>query len=126
MITLGDVTLPPYLMWQDELSWSAVDQQEEFSVTGALLLDIDVKQAGRPITLVGDKNRGWILRDTLLALFALVQSPQELTLDYHGRIFQVRFRYGSGAPVAAEPLVMRIPPKSTDKYHSLTIKLMEV
>lgn len=126
MITLGAVTLPPYLLWQDELSWAKVEQGAEYLLSGSLEIQTGVKLAGRPITLVGEQNRGWIERSTLLALLALTETPQVLTLDYHGREFQVRFRFHDGEPVQAVPLIVRIPPKDTDKYHSLVIRLLEV
>ena len=125
MITLGAVTLPPYLLWQDELSWAKVEQGAEYLLSGSLEIQTGVKLAGRPITLVGEQNRGWIVRSTLLALLALTETPQVLTLDYHGREFQVRFRFGDGA-VSATPIVVRIPPRETDKYNNLIIRLLEV
>ena len=125
MIALGAVTLPPYLLWQDELSWAKVEQGAEYLLSGSLEIQTGVKLAGRPITLVGEQNRGWIERSTLLALLALTETPQVLTLDYHGREFQVRFRFGDGA-VSATPIVVRIPPRETDKYNNLIIRLLEV
>ena len=125
MIALGAVTLPPYLLWQDELSWAKVEQGAEYLLSGSLEIQTGVKLAGRPITLVGEQNRGWIEHSTLLALLALTETPQVLTLDYHGREFQVRFRFGDGA-VSATPIVVRIPPRETDKYNNLIIRLLEV
>lgn len=126
MITLGTVTLPPYLLWEDEFTWSAVAQGAEYFLAGSLDIQASTMLAGRPITLVGDTNRGWITRATLLDLYALTNTPQELTLNYHDREFTVRFNHANGKPVSAVPLVKRIPPKDTDKYHSLVIRLMEV
>lgn len=124
MIILETLTLPPYLCWADEFSWSPVAQAEEYSTTGALLLDMSVKQAGRPITLVGTDNLGWITRAQLLQLQALADTPQAMGLDYHGREFTVRFRYDGVGPVAAEEIIPRIPPKDTDPYRNLQINLI--
>lgn len=125
MITLNEIELPPYLRWDDEFSWSPVAQGEEFSTTGALLLDISVKQAGRPMTLVGSEHLGWINYSELLALQSLADTHAEMDIDYHGREFIVRFRY-SGGPVTADPIIPRIPPKDTDPYRNLKINLIIV
>ena len=50
------------LDWQDEFGWSPVDQATSYSTTGALLVDVALKQAGRPITLVGTETAAWISR----------------------------------------------------------------
>ncbi len=126
-ITLGELTLPPYLLWEDEIGWSAVMQTTGYFLSGSLEIQEGIKLSGRPITLVGEMHLGWITRSLLLSIQALAQTPQELPLDYHGREFTVRFRQGNNEkPVEAVPLVKRIPPKDTDKYHSLVIRLMEV
>lgn len=124
-ITLGTLTLPPYLLWEDEFGWAKVEQGEDYLLSGALEIQTGVKLAGRPITLSGETHRGWIDRATLLAILALTETPQELSLNYHGREFQVRFRFGDGA-VSATPIVVRIPPRETDKYNNLIIRLLEV
>lgn len=124
MIVLQEIELPPYLRWDDEFTWSPVDQGEEYSTTGALMLDVSVRQAGRPMTLVGGDHLGWIKRETLLALQALAGTHQDMTIDYHGRQFAVRFRYGSGGPVSAEKIIPRIPPKDSDPYRNLKINLL--
>ena len=123
MITLETLTLPPYLHWEDEFTWSPVAQSEEYSTSGALLLDISIKQAGRPMTLVGDDHRGFISRSDLLALQTLADAHKEMAIDYHGRAFTVRFRY-EGAAVTAEQIIPRIPPKDTDRYRNLKIQLL--
>ena len=126
MITLAGIVLPPYLEWEDEFSWSPVDQQTEYSITGALMLDISTKLAGRPITLVGTEHLGWITRELLLDLQALADTPDVRELNYHGRIFATRFRYDSGDPVTAKKIIPRIPPRDTDPYRNLNIKLITV
>jgi hypothetical protein len=126
MILLDELELPPYLRWDDEFAWSPVQQAEEFSTTGALLLDISVKQAGRPMTLVGTEHLGWITRATLLQLQALADTHAEMEIDYHDRIFAVRFRYDGGGPVTADKIIPRIPEKDTDPYRNLRINLIIV
>jgi hypothetical protein len=125
MIVLQEIELPPYLRWDDEFTWSPVVQSEEYSTSGALLLDVSVKQAGRPMTLVGTEHLGWISRAKLLLLQALADTHEEMEIDYHGRVFTVRFRY-TGPPVTAEKIIPRIPEKETDPYRNLRINLIIV
>ena len=62
------------LQWTDEYDWSPVEQSTEYSTTGALLVDVAMKQAGRSITLEGADTAAWLTRavcDTLQAWAAL-------------------------------------------------------
>lgn len=125
-IILHGMDLPPYLHWEDEFGWSPVVETGEYSITGALLLDQSVKLAGRPMTLVGTDHLGWIQYAQLVELQTLSFTPQNMELDYHGRLFTVRFRYDSGSPVTAEQIIPRIPPRDTDPYRKLNVKLIIV
>lgn len=73
------------LQWSDEYDWSPVEQSTEYSTTGAMLVDVALKQAGRPITLEGTDTAAWLTRavcDTLQAWAAL--PGIELTLTVRG------------------------------------------
>ncbi len=63
------------LAWTDEFGWSPVEQSTEYSTTGALLVDVATKQAGRPITLEGKETATWISRATCLAIEAWAKLP---------------------------------------------------
>ena len=56
------------LAWTDEFGWSPVEQSTEYSTTGALLVDVATKLAGRPITLEGKETATWLPRATCVAL----------------------------------------------------------
>lgn len=71
------------LDWADEYAWSPVQQSTEYSTTGALLVDVGVKAAGRPITLQGEQTAAWLSRalcDTLKSWAALPAITLTLTL----------------------------------------------
>lgn len=124
--TLGLVQIPRGLVWADEFNWAEVDRAAEYSITGALLLDAAVRQAGRPITLEGSDSAGWITRATLLQLQALAQDPDAthtLTLA-DARTFTVRFAPG-GAPITATPVARPELPPSHHPYVA-TVRLIEV
>jgi len=67
--------LPKDLQWVDELTWNAVDQSTEFSLTGALLVQEGVRQKGRYVTLNGLDNMAWITREQGLSLLSMANTP---------------------------------------------------
>lgn len=126
MITLDEIELPGQMFWSDEI-WSPVVQSEEYSVTGALILDETEKQAGRPITLGGRDYTCWVTRETIDALMtkaAIKGQVMTLTLEDE-REFDVRFRYDSGKAIEAKPIYDRVPAQPEDWY-TLTIKFITV
>jgi len=107
-ITLGAIALPDTLVWEDEFTWSPVEQSTvEYSLTGAPIVQQSTKLAGRPITLAGksDSNAhtGGISRTNLLALqTALTVTGATWTLTLHdARTFTVM---AAPDPLDAEPL----------------------
>lgn len=92
------------LQWTDEYDWSPVEQASAYSTTGALLVDVAVKQAGQPITLEGTDTNAWLSRalcDTLQAWAAL--PGIELTLTLRGTPHQVIFDHAKGG-FTAQPI----------------------
>lgn len=120
----ANVELPPDMQWRDEFAWDAVEQTAEYSLTGALIVQEGVKQAGREITLYGGDDSCWVRRSTVEALYALASvAGQILTLTYHDRTFPVMFRR-PGPIEAAE--IRRVANPGPDDWYSITIKLMTV
>ena len=60
--TLNALALPGDMMWTDEFNWSPVERSIDYSLTGALIVDIGTRQAGRTITLEGADDAGWLPR----------------------------------------------------------------
>lgn len=119
------VELPDELVWVDEFAWSAVEQTESRSLTGARIVQRGMKQGGRPITLrPPDDQAGWITRAVLDQLRAWVQMPGlQLTLTLRGEARVVEFRYNEAA-VEAEALVPYDDVQAGDFYLA-TIRLLE-
>ena len=129
MITLETVELGDELYWEDERGWTTVEQPEPIrTVGGALEIQkTSVKIGGRPITLSGSAERGWLPLSIVEALEALAEVPgavMALTLD-DGRTFNVMFRYHDGKPVSSFPVFLTVNPDPDDKYWCI-IRLMEV
>jgi hypothetical protein len=101
-ITLGAVALPSGLIWGNEFDWHPVAQATEYSLTGALILEQSIKQAGRLITLTGGKDFAWLTRAQVKALKAALDSGAVLTLTLHdARTFSV---VPAAEPLAVSPL----------------------
>ncbi len=91
--TLDATLLPRGMVWIDEFEWTPVKKTVADSLTGAQLIDVGVRQGGRPITLQADRDAGWISRANLLLLQAQAALPgQVFTLSLAtGQVFQVQF-----------------------------------
>lgn len=74
-MTLDTITLPADLLWVDEYRWTRVAQQVDIMADGAVVVQADAQQTGRPITLAGGDNFGWIDRTTLELLRAKANQP---------------------------------------------------
>jgi hypothetical protein len=123
--TLGALALPAGMIWTDEFDWRAVETAQEYALTGALILDAATRQAGRPITLEGADDHGWLTRTQLAALYGLTASPDDtytLTLA-DGRQFLVTF--APGDPITARAIARpEIPPAAWP--YVVTLRLIEV
>ena len=134
-ITLGAITLPSGLVWSDEYAWSPVQQSEEYGLTGALIVQIGSRLAGRPITLIGQSDGGyhtaWITRANLETLRTALIAPNAtwtLTLN-DSRTFTVRARHDGDGPLDAESgSVVRsfspANPASSHRYYLKAVRLM--
>jgi len=124
--TLGTIQIPRGMIWSDEFAWSPVEKSAEYSCTGALLIDAATKLAGRPITLRGDTNAGWIKRSVLDEVYALAASDpvgEHLLTLADDRTFTVQF--APGEPIDASPVARPELPPETYPYVA-TVRLIEV
>ena len=122
--------LPDDLLWSDEHAWSPAISSVSYLLTGALLVQSAVRQAGRPITLVGAPDMAWVTRAVVGALQAWAAVPLatstgrfELTLA-DARVFTVAFRHFETA-IEAEP-VTGFPARAESDFYRLTLRLMEI
>ena len=126
-ITLDGITLPGDLIWSDEFQWVPVERTEEYSLTGALIIEESIKQTGRPITLEA-KNEFlghiWLTRGTVKALYdkaSLTGQVMTLTLS-DGRVFTVAFK---AEGVTADAVFHIGDHLDVDRYH-LKIQLQVI
>jgi len=126
---LGGVSLPEDLIWEDKFSWSGVDSRASASRGGFPIIFEQAVSSGRPITLTGGPNHAWIEHGVLQSVFDLAGIPlatYDLVMGVDTRT--VRFVNNDPPAVSALP-VLEMPDEeyqSTDWFHSLIIKLMEI
>lgn len=115
------------LQWTNEFDYSPVEQSTEYSTEGALLVDVAVKLAGRPITLDGVETSAWITRaacDTLQAWAAL--PGIELTLTLRGQARTVMFDHARKG-FEAQPIWKLLDGEVTDELIYLpTFRFLEI
>lgn len=125
---LQEITLSHDLLWMDEHSWSPVIANQEYSVTGALIIETAVKLAGRPITLQApDADMAWHKRSTVDLLTLWYATPGQqflLTLD-DTRSFTVVFRHQEPPAMEAKP-VCGFATYDPDADWQVTLKFMEI
>lgn len=85
------------------------------------------KILGKPLTLVGTDDRGWIDFSVLQSLIAIASVVNaQYTLLFEGQSFTVRFRHEDSPVIVAEPIVARPNHISTDQFNNVVINLMEL
>lgn len=120
------LTLPSNLLWTDEFAWRQVEQRGRYTLTGALILESAVRQAGRPITLAAGSSFGWVTRNVVLTLKEWAAVPgRQMTLVLRGEPPRtVVFDHASGAIEA--PAVVDYADPADDDFYVLTVRFLQV
>lgn len=118
------LTLPPDLIWTDELAWARAEMATERSISGALVVDYAQRtNDGRPMTLAGGDDHAWCSRATLLTLRAWADEPMLLlTLQRNGTTYTVIFDIEDGA-IEEMPIVPFSDPEAAD-MHRVTLRFL--
>ncbi len=119
----SSVSLPADMIWTDEFDFVQARARTTPTLDGGQLVEHSLQIKGRPITLAGADDRGWVTRGTLIALQALasnVTAPLTLTLA-DGRIRPVVF---AADALSAYPLFPLSLPDA-NAYYIATLKLIE-
>lgn len=114
------------MQWVDEHEWDPVEQGQDRSLTGALIIQEGVKLYGRPITLASNEG-AWFTKSTIDELKALRDQPgivMLLTLP-SGEQHHVTWNRVAGAPVEAVPLYRSAVYLPDDEFF-LTLRLITV
>lgn len=126
MNTLGIIELSG-LIWVDEFDWTGIVSEVSAAVNGNLVVQEAAVTSGRPVTLKGGVDYGWLTRSDLLALQALAGVPEATyTLTYGGTEHTVRWRHEEGQVIEATPVIDYEAADHGDDYHQITLKLITV
>lgn len=133
MITLTDkngkvVRLNDHLVWVDWGKYSPIEQNQEYTLDGSLVIEATAKKAGMPITLSATPDQGLKYRKDVepIKQMMLENIHEPMTLRMHDEsTHEVLFSSVDGAPIEAEPLVGYADPVGDD-YIGLTLRFIEV
>lgn len=112
--------------WVDEFDWNSIEQEQDRTLTGALIVQEGVKLYGRPITL-SSNGGAWFTLATVRALEALAGVPGAvhlLTLP-SGDQHYVTWNRVAGPVVHATPVHRTVAP-GPDWLYQLTLRLITV
>lgn len=114
--------------WSDE-NWSEIEQNQEYAISGALIIQEGRRQAGRPITLQpANKTKGWIKLRDLNTLRAWQNLQEQFTLKFEWphdqREFNVIWNHKDGALESST--VKGTPATSLNTYFNVTMRFIEV
>ena len=120
------VPLDPDLLWAEENNWYPVEQSVERSITGAQIISLGTRLAGRPITLQPeDDSSAWMTSSELAQIQGWAATPgQEMQLTLRGVVRTVIFRH-QDAPLEAVPVVHYSDVIGADWYR-VTFRFMEI
>lgn len=135
-MTLHTVDLAPdillggdQLQWMDRFTWDPVAQEQERSLSGALLISEGVKLYGRPVTLSSNGRDGaWVTLAIVRELEALRDQlgiQMLLTLPT-GETHWVTWNRADGVPLEAEPVLGRRRNPSDSDLYLITLRLITV
>jgi hypothetical protein len=83
--------------------------------------------SGYSFDLVGAVDMGWVERLDIETLYTLASvANATYWLRYERELKKVRFRHEDAPVITAEPIIFRSNAESTDYYHNIRIKLMEI
>lgn len=121
------ISLPDALNWSDEYTWSPVEQTKTYTTTGALLIEVGVKLAGRPITLEGSEDSTWCTRDLVDQLHAWVSTPAiELALTLRGVTYTVTFDHERGALQGLPVIFFADGSVQSDDWYVPTLRFLQL
>lgn len=125
------IALPADLEWPNRVIGWAIGQDVQTSVTGALVVQEGVRQAGRPITLQsGNDGTDWwgiVDYDVAQALLAAANAggPCTLTIPTIDGTEVHPVRWDASDPITARELIKMYPPGPKD-WWAITLKFIVV
>lgn len=121
---LGGIDITDNFVWSDEFNYNQVEQSQERSLTGGMIIQSGLKLYGRPITL----GASWLPRSTVDALYALEATTSAMDLELaDGREFSVVFDRSRGIAVEAKQIFDYVDAANESNWqYTVTIRLLTV
>lgn len=124
MIKLNTIELPDDLEWPNEFTHEPVGQTVTPTLTGALIIEPQLKPEGRPITL--QSNGGsWASRSLVQQLAELNRTTEPMTLTIYGQAYTVMWDREEDTSFKAVP-IMRFAEPGEHPFYYITLRLLEV
>lgn len=127
-ITDGVTTIdfPTGTLWADEF-WTPVVQAGERSIDGALILDIQTRTGGQPLTFQSSSDdSGWLRKADIDALTVWSRDPTKvLTVVWDSFTWTTMFRHYDAPAFEPRPVTDYDDPASDDPY-TFSLRLVEV
>lgn len=125
-ISLGGVSINGASIFTDRGDSFGVSQSVKRTLGGRLKVLVSPVVGGKPITLVGSEEQGWITKETVDLLLEMANSPGGVyELLVNGVSTTVMFRNHEQPSFQAFPLVYRNNQEGSD-YHTFSMKLMTI
>lgn len=133
MISLTDkngkvIQLNDHLVWIDWGAYSQIEQSQEYTLDGSLVIETTEKKAGMPITLSATPTQGLKYRSDYEPINRMMLSniDDPMTLKMHDQsTYSVLFSSVDGPPIEATPLIGYANPSGND-YIGLTLRFVVV
>lgn len=120
------ITFTDHLVWQDEFSWSPVQQSQQYAIGGTLVIQEAKKLSGRPITLVGDDSV-WETRAVVEALHAAsLLTFQQFTLTLPDTSAKTVMFDKQNSPIETQALFAGLDESDSDQYIIKALRFIEV
>lgn len=128
MGTQAVLPLTDRLIWVNEFAHSPVAQEARWGTTGALMLHVAVRQAGRPIELDGHASQAFITRaDCAMLHDWAAQRGQSFELTLRGQTREVVFDHTQPPAFQAEPLWLLLDGEQTpEQVFVPRLRFMEI
>lgn len=114
------------LVWRDEFSWSPVQQSQQYTIGGTLVIQEAKKLSGRPITLIGD-DTVWESREIVKKLHEASLIPfKEFTLTLHDGSEKTVMFDKTNTPIETQALFAGQDEDDSNQYIINTLRFIEV
>ncbi|WP_395504657.1 hypothetical protein [Ectopseudomonas hydrolytica] len=111
--------------WIDEWEWSPIEQVQDRSLAGRLIIQEGSKLLGMPITL-SSNGGAWFRLGTIRTLQTMLTPLRVMLLKLPGGAeHYVTWNHAAGAPIVARPVHREVAP-GPDALHELTLRLITV